>query len=123
MPDLAQALITSASERCYDIGETKKRSDREEKMITNGPGQGVLSSSPQSESAQLSSSGDEGSMTENAQAPMSNAIALEDRVIQLAIMGRPNVGKKVPHLTSSHLTNSPHHNSPFQNISHYHPRH
>ena len=35
----------------------------------------------------------EPSLAEHQQPPTNNAIALEDRVIQLAIMGRPNVGK------------------------------
>ena len=84
LPDLAQVLISFASERGYDNGETKEIPKMEE----------VMTSSPQTDPAPTSSSSvTEASMTENKQPPMSNAIALEDRVIQLAIMGRPNVGK------------------------------
>jgi len=83
LPDLAQTLITFASERGYDIGEeTKGRPSAPEIMSTKVLGEGAVSSSLT-----------EASLAVTTQSPANTAIALEDRVIQLAIMGRPNVGK------------------------------
>ena len=97
LPDLAQTLITFASERGYDIGETKERTNMPGIMAAKGqqevPVSSSSSSSPQTDPSQISSSLMEPSLAEHQQPPTNNAIALEDRVIQLAIMGRPNVGK------------------------------
>ena len=90
MVDLFHHLYDIAKKRGYDTGEEAiKKSKKIEKEVNIGKGLLVGSSNNINDTSLSSLSSNSGSKPKSLSSP----ITVEERVIQLAIMGKPNVGK------------------------------